>query len=128
MTQKQRTKALEEFDNPDRPCLMLISLKAGGVGLNLTRANKVFLLDCWWNAAVENQATDRIHRLGQLRPVTVVRFLIKKSIEERMIALQQRKTAIVNAGLGKDSGEALEENLRCIFGLGAEDKEDDSDV
>lgn len=96
------------------------------MGINLTSANRCYLLDCWWNSAVENQATDRVHRLGQTRPVTIVRFLINSSIEEKMIALQLRKTAIVNAGLGKDRGENLEENLKTIFGLGEEEESDEA--
>lgn len=68
--------------------VFLISLKAGGLGLNLTAANKVVLIDPWWNPAQEDQAVDRIHRLGQTRPVEIVRFIARGSLEERILDLQ----------------------------------------
>ena len=73
---------------------MLISLKAGGTGLNLTAADHVFLLDPWWNPAVEDQAADRAHRIGQDRPVMVHRLVAEDTVEERILALQERKRAL----------------------------------
>jgi hypothetical protein len=78
--------------------VFLISLKAGGVGLNLTSANHVILMDPWWNPAVEEQACDRVHRLGQTRPVSVARFVAAGTIEERMTELQELKRQIMQVG------------------------------
>jgi len=90
-TQKQRKTAVQEFQN-DRDCpVFLISLKAGGVGLNLTAADYVFLLDPWWNPAAELQALNRAHRIGQEKNVFVIRFLSGDTIEEKIQRLQQRK-------------------------------------
>ncbi|KZO93169.1 hypothetical protein CALVIDRAFT_486163 [Calocera viscosa TUFC12733] len=117
MSQKERTRALEEFAKPTRsPKVFLISLRAGGVGLNLTTANHVFMMDCWWNASVENQAIDRVHRIGQTRKVYVKHFIIARTIEMRILDIQKRKTAIIKGALGdKSEGEAVE-NLKMMFG------------
>src|SRR5271169_1919364 len=80
---------------------MLISLKAGGTGLNLTAADHVFLLDPWWNPAVEDQAADRTHRIGQDRPVMVYRLVAKDTVEERILALQERKRTLADVALGE---------------------------
>ena len=85
---------------------MLLSLKAGGVGLNLTAADCVFVLDPWWNPAAEDQAADRAHRIGQDRPVMVYRLVAENTVEERILALQERKRAIADAALGEASGAA----------------------
>jgi SNF2 family DNA or RNA helicase len=76
---------------------MLVSLKAGGTGLNLTAADNVFLLDPWWNPAVEDQAADRAHRIGQERPVLVHRLVAEDTVEQRMLALQEKKRALADA-------------------------------
>lgn len=83
------------------PTVMLCSLKAAGVGLNLTRANHAFLLDPWWNASIEEQAFDRIHRIGQTRPVRVVRYVTKYTVEQRMIELQEAKSAQAKGALAR---------------------------
>ena len=83
------------------PTVMLCSLKAAGVGLNLTRANHAFLLDPWWNASIEEQAFDRIHRIGQTRPVRVVRYVAKYTVEQRMIELQEAKSAQAKGALAR---------------------------
>jgi SNF2 family DNA or RNA helicase len=80
--------------------VMLISLKAGGTGLNLTAADHVFLLDPWWNPAVEDQAADRTHRIGQDKPVLVYRLVAEDTVEERILKLQDKKRAIADAALG----------------------------
>ena len=80
--------------------MILLSLKAGGVGLNLTAATKVYLLDPWFNPAVEEQAMDRVHRLGQEHPVVCTRFVVRGTVEERMLELQENKRAICQAALG----------------------------
>ncbi|MEQ1505829.1 MAG: DEAD/DEAH box helicase, partial [Myxococcota bacterium] len=86
-----RGAVVAAFQAPDGPPALLVSLKAGGTGLNLTAADVVFLLDPWWNPAVEDQAADRAHRIGQTRPVTVVRLVAADTIEDRVLALQDRK-------------------------------------
>ncbi|HYC00673.1 MAG TPA: DEAD/DEAH box helicase [Candidatus Limnocylindrales bacterium] len=87
------------FQAADGPPVMLLSLTAGGTGLNLTAADHVFLMDPWWNPAVEDQAADRTHRIGQERPVMVYRLVAKDTVEERVLALQARKRAIAEAVL-----------------------------
>ena len=87
---KDRMNLVESFNKDDTSCF-LITLKAGGTGLNLTSADVVIHLDIWWNPQVENQATDRTHRIGQKNKVTVVRLITKGTIEERIIELQNKK-------------------------------------
>lgn len=74
--------------------VFLISLKAGGVALNLTEASRIFVMDPWWSPAPENQAMDRIHRLGQHRPIQITRMVIENSIESRIVQLQEKKTLL----------------------------------
>ncbi|PKY04654.1 hypothetical protein P168DRAFT_326467 [Aspergillus campestris IBT 28561] len=108
---------------PSTPRVLLISLRAGGVGLNLTAANHVFMMDPWWSFAVEAQAIDRVHRMGQLRDVSVTRFVVRDSIEERMLRVQDRKMNIAGSlGLrvGGDGGDDEKrqdriEELRLLF-------------
>lgn len=88
-------KALDDFNNkPDVVCL-LVSLQAGSVGLNLVVANHLFLIDPWWNPAVEDQAIERVHRIGQTKSVRVVRFICKDTVEERMIEIQEKKRELI---------------------------------
>ncbi|EEH40470.1 DNA repair protein rad5 [Paracoccidioides lutzii Pb01] len=105
------------------PNVLLISLRAGGVGLNLTTANHVFMMDPWWSFATEAQAIDRVHRMGQLRDVTVTRFIVKDSIEGRILKIQERKMMIAgslglrvggNGGEEERKKERIEE-LRLLF-------------
>ncbi|KAF9650357.1 hypothetical protein BDM02DRAFT_3223262 [Thelephora ganbajun] len=135
MDLKKRQAAIKTFkdsNGPDgrpRPMVLLISLKAGGVGLNLTNANYAFMMDCWWNAAVESQAIDRLHRVTQERTVYVKHFIIENTIEGRILQIQKRKTAIIKEafkGKGKDgAGEKHDaeslENLKIMFGMDADE-------
>ena len=99
---------VEAFLARDGPPVMLLSLKAGGVGLNLTAADHVFHLDPWWNPAVEQQAVDRAHRIGQTRPVIAWKLVAEGTVEERVIDLQQRKQAMADAVLsGAEGGGAV---------------------
>ena len=93
MPLKKRMDSVESFNSEwnDSPRIILCSLHAAGTGINLTRGNHVFMMDCWWNQATENQAMDRVHRIGQERKVVVRRFVMKDSIEERIVALQEAK-------------------------------------
>ncbi len=93
----KRRKIVEGFQASATPLVFLLSLKAGGQGLNLTRASYVFHLDPWWNPAVENQASDRAHRIGQKRKVTITRLLMHHTIEEKMMVLKEKKMALFNA-------------------------------
>ncbi|KAG8631040.1 hypothetical protein KVT40_000180 [Elsinoe batatas] len=104
MAQKQRAAVLTEFAERSRGCVLLLSLRAGGVGLNLTCAKRVFMMDPWWSWAVEAQAIDRVHRMGQTDEVKVVRFVVDASIEEKMLKIQDRKKFIASS-LGMMSEE-----------------------
>ncbi len=84
--------------------MFLLSLKAGGVGLNLHAAERVILLDPWWNPAVEAQATDRAHRIGQTRTVHAIRLVSAGTIEDRVLELQQQKRALADAIVSADAG------------------------
>jgi SNF2 family DNA or RNA helicase len=97
---RDRGAVVNEFQAEKGPPVMLVSLKAGGTGLNLTAADHVFLVDPWWNPAVEDQAADRAHRIGQDRPVMVYRLVAKDTVEERILALQAKKRAVADVALG----------------------------
>jgi SNF2 family DNA or RNA helicase len=93
---QNRQQVIEEFQNNTDVSVFLISLKAGGVGLNLTAADYVFLLDPWWNPASENQAINRAHRIGQDKKVFVYRFISSDSIEEKIVRLQDKKSELAD--------------------------------
>lgn len=97
---RDREGVVRTFQAPDGPPVLLLSLKAGGTGLNLTAADHVFLLDPWWNPAVEDQAADRAHRIGQDKPVFVHRLVAKDTVEERILVLQEKKRALADAAVG----------------------------
>jgi SNF2 family DNA or RNA helicase len=101
---RDRKSHVERFQTDPACPLFLISLKAGGVGLNLTAAGYVFLLDPWWNPAVEAQAIDRAHRIGQTREVFAYRLIAKDTIEEKVLELQRSKRALADAILAADAG------------------------
>ena len=103
---KDRQGRVESFQREDGPPVFLISLKAGGSGLNLTAADTVIHFDPWWNPAVEDQATDRAHRIGQTRVVTTYRLIAKGTIEEKIIELGGKKRELVGAVLAEDAGGA----------------------
>ena len=92
-------------------------MKAGGTGLNLTAADHVILVDPWWNPAVEDQAADRAHRIGQDKPVLVVRIVAEDTVEERILDLQNRKRAIADAALGgaDQAGGVTREELLMLL-------------
>jgi SNF2 family DNA or RNA helicase len=115
---RKRQPLVDRFQAEEVP-LMLVSLKAGGTGLNLTAANTVILYDPWWNPAVEQQAIDRTHRIGQERPVTVYRLVCEGSVEERILALQEHKRALAEAV----QADAARTAGRTGFSLSEEDVE-----
>lgn len=94
-----RKKLVQEFQDGEQPLVFLLSLKAGGQGLNLTKASYVFHLDPWWNPAVENQASDRAHRIGQTQKVSIMRLLMRHTIEEKMMELKKQKLELYEAVL-----------------------------
>lgn len=116
--QTQNRQALvEQFQEGTTP-IFLISLKAGGTGLNLTRADTVIHYDPWWNPAVEDQATDRTHRIGQENPVFVYKLITSGTVEEAIIGMQERKRQLVDGILASDSSKAVslsEEDLEQFF-------------
>ncbi len=111
-----RITPVKRFQDGEVP-LFLISLKAGGVGLNLTAADTVIHYDPWWNPAAENQATDRAHRLGQLKPVFVYKLIVAGSIEERIVAMQDRKAALADSILREDTAGAAKFSAEDIEAL-----------
>jgi superfamily II DNA or RNA helicase len=94
---QNRGDVVKQFQEDPKTRVFLISIKAGGVGLNLTEADYVFILDPWWNPAVEQQAIDRTHRIGQTKNVFIYKFITKDSVEEKILALQQRKLSVARA-------------------------------
>ena len=94
---RNRQELVDRFQTDSGPPVFLISLKAGGYGLNLTAADIVIHFDPWWNPAAEAQATDRAHRIGQTKPVTVFRFLTKGTVEEKVVHLQTSKKALADS-------------------------------
>ncbi|KAI2465996.1 DNA repair protein rad-5 [Annulohypoxylon bovei var. microspora] len=107
--QKTRSTILAEFRESDKFTILLLSLRAGGVGLNLTQASRVFMMDPWWSFAVEAQAIDRVHRMGQEDEVKVYRFIVKESVEERMLKVQDRKKFIATSlGMMSDEEKRLQ--------------------
>jgi superfamily II DNA or RNA helicase len=103
---RNREEVVQTFQADDGPPIMLLSLKAGGTGLNLTAADQVFLLDPWWNPAVEDQAADRAHRIGQENPVLVHRMVAQDTVEEKILELQDKKRALAQAAIGGGSAAA----------------------
>ncbi|XP_018763631.3 transcription termination factor 2 isoform X2 [Serinus canaria] len=118
---KQRMDVVEEFNNnPKGPQVMLVSLLAGGVGLNLTGGNHLFLLDMHWNPALEDQACDRIYRVGQKKDVVIHRFVCEGTVEEKILQLQKRKKGLaqqVLSGTGETFTKLTLADLKILFGV-----------
>ena len=115
---RDRRERVERFQDDGGPKIFLISLKAGGVGLNLTAAEYVFLLDPWWNPAVEAQAIDRAHRIGQTRTVMAYRIIARDTIEERVLTLQDQKRALFDSLFGEGAtsvGALTHEDLDLLL-------------
>lgn len=115
---KRRQEMVDQFQSVDGPPIFLISLKAGGYGLNLTAADIVVHFDPWWNPAAEAQATDRAHRIGQTRPVTVYRLITRGTVEEKVVSLQKKKRQIAasidESGAGDASGWSEAEMMEVL--------------
>ena len=123
MVSAARAQALRAFQANADITVFLVSLKAGGVGLNLTAANRVYLMDIWWNPAAEDQAVDRVHRLGQTKAVDVVKMIVRESVEERVLKLQIKKreeTAMAMHKVERTRAEEQQErlnDLKRLFGF-----------
>jgi SNF2 family DNA or RNA helicase len=117
---RKRDEAISRFKDGDAP-VFVISLKAGGFGLNLTEADYCFVLDPWWNPATENQAVDRTHRIGQENPVVVYRYVSTGTIEEKVMELKARKADLFDSvmdGEGTLAGALTEDDIRGLLDLG----------
>jgi SNF2 family DNA or RNA helicase len=115
---RDRESVVARFQNQDGACVFLISLKTGGTGLNLTAAEYVFILDPWWNPAVEAQAVDRAHRIGQTKPVIAYRLLTKGTVEAKVASLQSDKRALTDAvftGEGTFSSKLTREDFEYLL-------------
>ncbi|KAJ3999884.1 SNF2 superfamily protein [Lentinula boryana] len=121
MSRTKRDVAVRLFMAKDKARVMLMSLKCGGVGLNLTRANNVISLDLGWSQATEDQAFDRVHRLGQFLPVKVQRLVIENTVEDRILKMQERKQILADGSLGEGSAKKIQrmsvKQLAELFGL-----------
>ncbi|KAF2559230.1 hypothetical protein F2Q68_00012879 [Brassica cretica] len=118
MSMGARDAAINRFKEDPDCRVFLMSLKAGGVALNLTVASHVFMMDPWWNPAVERQAQDRIHRIGQYKPIRVVRFIIENTVEERILKLQKKKELVFEGTVGGSQeaiGKLTAEDMRFLF-------------
>ncbi len=101
---QERERAIQSFQRDDSCRVFLISLKAGGVGLNLTAADYVYIVDPWWNPAVEQQAIDRTHRIGQTKNIFAYRMICKDTIEDKILQLQDRKRVLARDLIADDDG------------------------
>jgi SNF2 family DNA or RNA helicase len=110
---RNREAVVEQFQKQQNIRVFLISLKAGGTGLNLEQANYVYLVDPWWNPAVENQAIDRVHRIGQRKNVTAIRMICPDTVEEKIMQLQATKKAL--------AGELIVEDASFLKSLSKKD-------
>ncbi|MCP4219751.1 MAG: DEAD/DEAH box helicase, partial [bacterium] len=117
VTVRKREKAIKQFQADENTQVFLLSLKAGGVALNLTAADYVIIFDPWWNPSVEAQAVDRSHRIGQTRKVIVYRMVVKDSIEEKMMELQEHKKELVDKLISSDKSAFKQLSKEDILGL-----------
>jgi DNA repair protein RAD16 len=121
MSVEARDRVINAFRDDAAITVFLISLKAGGVALNLTSASFIALMDCWWNPAAEMQALDRTHRLGQHRTITAMRYVMGGTVEERIVALQDKKRLVFDATVGHDTvgqnamNKLTEDDMRFLF-------------
>ena len=116
LSQKERSKQIDQFEKNDHIQSFLISIKAGGTGLNLTAADYVFILDPWWNPSIEKQAIARAHRIGQTKSVFAIKFITKDSIEEKILTLQERKSKLAEEIIeGKGGMSFSKEEVRFLL-------------
>jgi SNF2 family DNA or RNA helicase len=111
---KERDKIVKEFEDSQEARPFLISIKAGGLGLNLTSADYVFIVDPWWNPAVEMQAMDRAHRIGQKNPVFVYKIISNDTVEEKIIKMQESKKKLVEELITEEENIIKEIDIESI--------------
>jgi SNF2 family DNA or RNA helicase len=107
MSSNARNEAVIDFSQRKECKIMLVSLKAGNAGLNLTVASQVIILDPFWNPYIEEQAIDRAHRIGQQKPVVVHRILIPNTVEDRILALQEKKRELIEGALDEKASQSI---------------------
>jgi len=112
--EEQRAKRVEAFSSSPEPAVFLLSLKAAGTGLTLTKADYVFLYDPWWNPAVERQAIDRTHRIGQDKTVIAYKLIVQDSVEEKVLALVEKKRELFNAVMDGAQEHAASSRLSLV--------------
>jgi SNF2 family DNA or RNA helicase len=115
---RDRQSLIDQFNSDEKVRMFLISLKAGGTGLNLTAADTVIIYDPWWNPAVESQAIDRAHRIGQTKTVTVYRLVTENSVEQKIMTLKEKKSKVVDALINENGLSTLslsKADLESIF-------------
>ena len=114
-----RNQMVKDFqDSSNGTKVFLISLKAGGYGLNLTAADTVIHFDPWWNPSVENQATDRVHRIGQSKVVNIYKLITTNTVEEKILSLQNKKRNLINMAIGEevsDMGGLNNDDLKFVL-------------
>lgn len=121
MSRRNRAAAINDFTNDPATTVILVTIGAGGLGLNLTVANKVFVMEPHFNPAAEQQAIDRVHRLGQTREVTNVRFIMRDSFEENMLKQQEKKVELADLAMTRkkldraEAAKAKMESLKSLF-------------
>ncbi len=121
MSRVKRNASLDAFRDDPSVTVILVSIMAGGLGLNLTTANKVYVMEPQFNPAAEAQAIDRVHRLGQTREVTATRFIMDESFEEKMLELQKKKQNLADLSMNRgkldrsESAKQKLEELRSLF-------------
>jgi len=117
-TIQERERAIERFQNDPKCRVFLISLKAGGVGLNLTAADYVYIVDPWWNPAVEQQAIDRTHRIGQTKNIFAYRMICNDTVEDKILKLQDRKRSLAKELISDEEGfvkSLTKEDINYLF-------------
>lgn len=123
MSVKKRSEVIKVFGKggPGAPTVLLASLRAAAAGVNLTAASRVYLVEPWWNPALEEQAMGRVHRIGQQQEVRVVRLIVRGSIEERILELQERKKKLASGAFGskapKEQKQMRVEDIRMVMHL-----------
>lgn len=123
MNAKKKSEVIKEFEvpAPHGPTILLASLKASGAGINLIAASTVYLLEPWWNPAIEEQAMDRVHRIGQKGDVKIVRLIARNTVEERILALQENKKLLATKAFSRrgpqGQRELSEDELRTLMCL-----------
>jgi len=129
MPMQARANASKQFGEQESVSVMLLSMRGAGVGIDLTMANKVLLMDPWWNPAAEEQAIDRVHRIGQTLPVEVFKITVKDTLEDRILKLQEVKLALADGALGKDAESLLQASMKLsvadicqLFGIRERDR------